>query len=287
MLCTRYAAGRIGRLAAAFAFATLVAAPQAHAVTVSPAVVYLDHATREATITLYNGGKSPEEISVGFAYGLPVADANGATRLALSDSAPAGEPSAVPWLSAFPRRLVLQPGESQLVRILAHPPVGLSDGEYWARVVVSGLGAQPPIEQRDGARVMRIRIGSRVVAGLHYRKGRLTTGLAVRSASVSTDSAGVRLRLDLARSGTAAYLGTLVAHAVDAGGTVLGSSTERVTVYRDILRGWGIPVPAELRGRVVAVRYTIEAARDDLPQGTALSAPALSGTVPLRGRGDR
>ena len=47
---------------------------------------------------------------VEFAFGYPQTDAEGNIQVPLSSEAAAGEPSAVPWLTAFPRRLVLESG---------------------------------------------------------------------------------------------------------------------------------------------------------------------------------
>ena len=91
----------------------------------------------------------PEEIDIAFAFGYPQSDSVGNVTVPFTDSVPAGEPGAVPWLRAFPRRLVLQPGQQQVVRILAQPPENLPDGEYWGRVMVASIGGQPPIQQQQ------------------------------------------------------------------------------------------------------------------------------------------
>src|SRR5688500_4430590 len=113
-----------------------VSALRAAAVSVSPMAVYLDQRTRTGTITLYNAGTRPEEIGVEFAFGYPQSDEAGNITVPITDTVPAGEPSAVGWLQAFPRRLVLQPGQRQVVRIMIRPPEGLEEGEYWARALV-------------------------------------------------------------------------------------------------------------------------------------------------------
>src|SRR5260370_12139035 len=51
-------------------------------------------------------------------------------------------PSASAWIPAFPRRMTIAPLERQTVRLLATPPVGLKDGEYWGRLIISARGGK-------------------------------------------------------------------------------------------------------------------------------------------------
>jgi len=271
---------RTATRAALLAAGLTVSAQSAHAVNVSPAMLYIDSRTREGTVTLFNGGQTPEEIDLGFQYGYHVAGDSGAVRLVLSETAPAGAPSAVTWLRAYPRRLVLAPGETQVVRIIVRPPAGLADGEYWARLVVNAVPQAAAVEQTRGQATMRLRIGTRVVGAVQYRVGHPTTSLAVEQASASRTGDRVDLSLALVRGGNAAWIGRLRAKLLAADGTVLGEHTEPLTVYNGIR--WRFSLPAGGRAaQVAAVEYTLDTRRDDLPAGTALPAAAVSGRVNL------
>src|SRR5690606_6412008 len=161
---------------------------------VSPTSVFMSHGSRTATMTLYNPNPLPEEIEISFAFGYPQSDSAGEVTVPLSEVAPAGEPAATPWLRAFPRRLVLQPGQQQVVRILAQPPSNLPDGEYWSRVLITATGGQPPVEQQVQPDV-RVAINMRtiIVGSLNYRKGNLTTGVAVTAADAVRTGDAIQL----------------------------------------------------------------------------------------------
>lgn len=267
---------------AALVAAAVVAfgAREAAAVNVSPAVLYIDARTREGVVTLYNSGKHPEEIDLGFQWGSHVSDADGVVRLVLADSAPAGAPSALPWLRAYPRRLVLAPGESQVVRVIVRPPAGIAAGEYWARLVVNAVPQVPAVEQTRGEATMRLRIGTRIVGGLHFRVGRPSTSVSVERASAARDGDNVNLTLDLARGGNAAFIGRLRARLLDASGAVVGKEhVEPVTIYQGLR--WRFTIPAADAARVASVEYTLDTERDDLPQGTVLRAAPVQGRVNL------
>ena len=269
------------RLAAAVAIITTLGAGAAalRAVSVSPMSVFMTHSNRTATMTLYNPNPLPEEIEISFAFGYPQSDSTGSVTVPLSDAAPAGEPSAVPWLRAFPRRLVLQPGQQQVVRIMAQPPADVADGEYWSRILVTATGGRPPVEQQVQPDV-RVAITMRtiVVASLNYRKGQLTTGVQMTAASAERTPEGVQVTLDMERTGDAAYLGRIRLQMLDAGGQVVHEEEDYLSVYRNLRRRFTVPGMEN----VATVRYTLETERPELGRTNVIQAPAVSGTISVR-----
>jgi hypothetical protein len=159
--------------------------------------------------------------------------------------------------------MVLQPGQRQVVRIVARPPPGLEEGEYWGRALVHSKGGVPPIEAgRQGVDV-KIDVETVVVVAVNYRNGEVSTGLEVSSAVAALVPDSTVATIDLARTGNAAFLGRLLVEALDDQGTVLGEREEVLAVYRTLRRRVAIPVSS---GAVPArVRYTMDTHRDDLP----------------------
>jgi hypothetical protein len=269
------------RIVVAAAAVTLLAAGAAalRAVSVSPMSVFMSHGSRTATMTLYNPNPLPEEIEITFSFGYPQSDSAGDVTVPLTEVAPEGEPAATSWLRAFPRRLVLQPGQQQVVRLLAQPPADLPDGEYWSRVLVTATGGRPPVEQQVQPDV-RVAISMRtvIVGSLNYRKGRLSTGLSVTDASALRTGDGVQVTLDMERQNQAAYLGRVRLDVLDAAGRTLHQEEDIVSVYRTLRRRFVIPdVPG-----VARVRYTFDTERPELGQANIITAPSVSGTVDVR-----
>ncbi|HUF51747.1 MAG TPA: hypothetical protein VMN60_13055 [Longimicrobiales bacterium] len=250
------------------------------AVSVSPMSVFIDHRTRTGSITLYNPNPLPEEIEISFAFGYPQSDSLGDVTVPLVDEAPANEPSAVPWLRAFPRRLVLQPGQQQVVRILAQPPADIADGEYWSRVLIVATGGRPPVEQQvqPGVRVA-INMRTIIVASLNYRKGnRLATNVSVTAAQARRTADGVQLTLDLARLGEAAYLGRIRLELLASDGRVLALEEDVVSVYRTLRRRFILPDSVAAGARL---RYELATERPELGQSNIITAPPVSGVVTI------
>lgn len=256
-------------------------AGRAEAVTVSPTAVYIDHRTRTATLTLHNPDPNPAEVEISFAFGYPQSDATGTITVPLFEPS-ATDPSAAGWLRAFPRRLILEPGQRQVVRVMVQPPADLADGEYWARVLVSAKGGPPPIEQVQGDKRIQLELRTVLVTALNYRKGAVSTGIAVRAASATASESKVTLTLDLAREGNAAYLGQVRASLVAPNGKVVAEQTEDLAVYREMRRRVELALPAGTRAQGHTVQYTLTSEREDLPPEGPLPTKPISGSVQIR-----
>ena len=264
--------------------ALLAASPAAaRAVTVSPNALFIDSRTRSGVLTLYNPGTTAEEIEITFAFGYPRSDLAGAISVALADSAPSGEPSVLGFVRAFPRRLRLEPGQRQTVRILMQPPAGLAEGEYWGRVLVHSRGGRPPVEQQQGGIHMQIDLETVIVGAVNYRNGTVKTGVAIDSARAAIVAAGdsVRVVADLRRLGNAAYLGHLTLELVGADGRVIGSVDEDLAVYRTLRKVESIAIPARTSLVGASVRYRLTTERPDIDPESRLAAEAVTGSIAL------
>jgi hypothetical protein len=243
--------------------------------------VYIDHRERSGTMTLFNPGSRPEEVQIEFAFGYPQSDENGNVVVPLTDEPAFGEPSALEWITAFPRRLRLEPGQRQVVRLVARPPAGLVDGEYWARALVRAKGGQPPIESiaEDGVAV-QIDLETVIVIPVNYRNGSIRTGLQLQSVSASIEGDSVVTSVHVSRTGNAAFLGRVLVELLDADGNPVGSREEVLAVYRTIERRLALPLPPG--AGAVAARFTMDTNRDDLPPGGALPAEPVVASVAIR-----
>lgn len=250
----------------------------AGAVTVTPSGVYIDHRSRTGTITLYNDGTAAEDIEIAFKFGYPQSDSTGNISVPLADSAPAGEPSALGWLRAFPRRITLQPGQRQVIRILAQPPADLADGEYWARVLVISRGGTPPVEQVEGRVGVRLTMETVIVNPVIYRKGLVQTGVNVARGVMQRTAEGGNLMLDLERHGNAAFLGRVRAELVAPNGEVIARGENSVAVYRTLRVAVPLPLQRPVP-RGATIRYTIDNERPDLPAGGPLPTRVVEGQV--------
>jgi len=264
--------------------ATLVALPaaSARAVTVSPTAVYISAKSPSALLTLINTGSRAEEIELSIGFGYPVSDSLGVLRVDIVDTAASGEPSLTSYLRVFPRRLVLQPGQRQVVRVMVTMPPSAGDGEYWGRVLVKSRGGEPPIEQAQGNVKMQLSLETTFATAVFYHKGDVKTGITVPAVSAKRLSDGAELTIDLKRDGNSAFLGRVRAELVDASGKTVAEVEDVVAVYRSLRRRFEIRSSSPIPAGAYTVRYLVDTERPDLPPQGPIKAVAVRGTVEVR-----
>jgi P pilus assembly chaperone PapD len=272
-----------------FASASLAA----QGVMVAPHAVFIDHSRGSGSVLLYNPGTEPVEVSISTIFGYPTTDSSGNIKLNTIENPDSTVPSALAWVQAFPRRLTVAPKERQTVRLLARPPVGLADGEYWLRLVIAAQAGTVPITGVSDTTAIQVglKLEVRTIIGVNYRKGAVMTGVALSNlrAQVVGDSVITRARLE--RRGNAAFIGMIRETIVDSTGAVraqrIGDSL--ITTYQSPIGVYftmeprlasAIPVPGLARGRYW-LRYEVVAEREDLDPKVVLKAPAVRDSVRL------
>ena len=266
-----------------FLLVTVSGAPAAPGVVVSPHAVYIDHQVRSGAVLLYNPNAEPAEVTMSLLFGYPVTDSTGQMVLRTVEQPDSSMPSAAGWIQAFPQRVTIAPLERQAVRLLARPPSGLPDGEYWARLLVSVVGGRPPIATAiDTAAVQAsVTLEVRTIIGLNYRKGKVQAGLALSNlrARVRGDSLEVWSRLE--RQGNASYMGTVSGTLVDASGQTRGEFSRPIGVYYAVEPRFVTAV-----GRLAPGRYwlklSVASGRGDFPREASLPAPTVRDSVEIQ-----
>ena len=274
---------RIGALLAALAFPSATALAQG--VLVAPHAIVIDHRTRSGSLSLYNPGDDPAEVTLSTFFGYPVTDSTGDFELKTVERPDPSAPSAAGWVEAFPKRMLLAPKERQTVRLLARPPARLPDGEYWARLVVAAKGGTVPVTgvgDSSGITV-GLNLEVRTVLPLQYRKGAVATSVRLSrlAAAVEGDSLAVRMRL--VRMGTAAFIGTIRGALADSSGRTVATLNSPVSVYYEMEPRVTAAIPGgKLAPGTYRLRVEVAAEREDLAPEVLLPTRPVRDSLEVR-----
>ena len=213
-------------------------------VLVAPTVIFINDRGRTGRMEVQNPTAQPREVSIHFAYGLPTSDSLGNVSVVLQDSGIIDPRSAVEWVKAFPRKLVIPPGATQVVRLVANPPASIPDGEYWARIVVRSAEGETtiPVATAEGAITTKLNMIMQTAIMLKYRKGAVNTKIELKGAHAITTDSTVEVTVDLSSTGSASYVGTLSCRLLDADKRVLTQQRCDLAVYRELKRRVDIPI---------------------------------------------
>jgi hypothetical protein len=240
---------------------------EAVAIVVAPTAVYMSHRSPSASVTLFNPGTVPEEVSVEAVFGYPATDEDGNIYLLVAEDSASDPRSAAPWIQAFPRRVVVAPGARQIIRVVGRPPADLPEGEYWSRLVFTSRGQQIPVGGVPDT--MDIRIGLnlevRTIIASTYRKGDVHTGVRVEELDPVLRSDSLVIMPRLVREGNAAYIGQLEVRLEDPAGATAAEWQAQVAVYRELQRRLAWDVSHLPSGRYT-LRLRLATDRDDIPR---------------------
>lgn len=267
-------------------FLVLCAVPlpvAAQGVLVAPHAIFIDHRTRSGFVQLYNPGSEPTEVSIEALFGYPITDSVGQLELKTIEQPDSTLPSAVGWIQAFPRRVVIPPLGRQVIRLLVTPPAGVPDGEYWARLAISAKAGAVPVTGTDTTQgiTVGLNLEVRTIIPLIYRKGAVTTGLAISELRAAMEQDSVVIRAKLTRSGTGSYLGTVRGTLVSPSGGNAGSFDMPIGVYYALDPRFTISKAGLAPGRYL-LRFSVTAERSDIPAEQTLKAPAVRDSIQVQ-----
>lgn len=272
------------RRLAPFAALVLWVAPLAgQGVVIAPHAVFIDGRARSGSVLLYNPNTEPVEVTISLLFGFPVTDSAGRIVLRTVDRPDSTMRSAADWIQAFPRRLTVPPLERQTIRLLATPPAGLPDGEYWARLMIAAKGGQVPVSGVGDTAAVKVglTLEVRTIIGVYFRRGAVRTGVAVSRlrTAVAGDSLAVWSHLE--QLGNAAYIGTIHGTLVDSVGAMRGEFKAPLGVYYTMEPRYAMRIGPLPGGRYwLKLRLTTE--REDLGPEVLLPGAPIRDSVEVR-----
>jgi len=248
---------------------------------VYPHALFTSEAEPSAVFFVQNSGQVAMEAEVALSFGYPASDTLGDVRIKLIENPAPTDPSAVAWVRALPRRMLIQPGGLQAVRVLAQPPDDLPPGEYWCRVIVTGRDLKPPrLQAISGEIQVGLQLETRTIISLSYRRGEVATGARLTGFRATAVDSAVVADLDLERLGNAAYLGRVNLELYDERGGLAGQWDRVIAVYYDLHRSLRCPVAGLQPGRYV-LRVALTTDRADIPLEDVIAAEPLEASTEL------
>ncbi len=260
----------------------ILAAQISASVLVAPTSVYLSEKDRTGRMTIQNPSDSPKEISVYFSYGIPESDSVGNVRIKLEDSTFTDPKSARDWLRVFPRKMILAPGATQVIRFVARPPKDLADGEYWARIVIRSEGSQAtiPVVGEEENITTKLNMIMQTAIILKYRTGNLVAKLDVNETYVNKTDSTYEVFIDMENRGNVSYVGALRVRLLDSGKKIISESRLNLAVYKSLLRKLELPIPLNNSKTPFQIEVSISNDdRKDLPPEGMIQGNSLLYTV--------
>lgn len=253
-------------------------AQQAQAqVSLAPTSLFIFEAGGIGELFVSNRSEVPQEVNVRFEFQFPTSDAAGNISMTTGTPELEAEWGLGEMVRVFPRRLVLQAGETQTLRVQVRPMRDRPDGMFFTRAIVSSNALQQDVGQQEAAEGIRTQINYILEQSIpvFYRKGSNTTGVDVERIEASRAEEGMNLLVHLQRTGNSPFMGTMGAQLFDMNGNQLAESSSSAFFYFDerrrmTLRHEDLP-PGRYR-----VELWFETQRRDMASSNIVQAPRIT-----------
>lgn len=190
---------------------------------VTPPRILLDE-KRGGNITLLNRGTETVR------YRLSLVDMEMLDNGALRRIPEKGAFSGIDYFRFSPREIVLQPGESQRIRIISRFPIGRKDGEYRSHLAFEPIAARKlpsTVESGPQSLTLRFDVRSVVTIPIVARQGLVTASSSLSGVQLVKEADGWHARFRIGRVGNRMVRGDVAVSFISAAGkrSLLGSIT--------------------------------------------------------------
>jgi P pilus assembly chaperone PapD len=254
-------------------------------VLVAPTSVFMSENDRTGRITVQNPSDKPKEISIHIGYGIPVSDSMGDVQITLQDSGVTDPHCAKDWIKAFPEKIVLAPNSTQVIRLRANPPKNLTDGEYWARIVVRSQEGQTSLPTPEGGDKITAKLNMimQTAIMLKYRTGNLLSKLEVLKTDIQQIDTTVIATVLMANRGNVSYVGVLTCRLLDATGKEISKNDIDLAVYYELTRRIKLPIKDSGFARPFKVEISITTAgRTDIAETDIIAGNVVTYSMLVR-----
>ncbi len=251
-------------------------------VVVAPTILFMSDQSRFGTFVVMNRSNTPQEIGVSFKFGFPESDSLGNITMNYNDSLMAQEHSCESWLRGFPQKFILNPGQQQVVRLLASPPAGIQDGEYWTRLITSSTPQAKTIDTVRSGITANITFVLQQVTTVIFKKGYVNTSVQIQGLVSEQDSTSMNLMADVARGGNSPFFGRMSAVVKDHAGNTVYTNQQVLAIYQNkmVVK---FPVPlSDLRSGSYTADFKLESERTDIPGEDMIKIPTVEKSFAFR-----
>ncbi|MCX6162346.1 MAG: hypothetical protein NTV87_13570 [Ignavibacteriae bacterium] len=249
-------------------------------VTVAPVAIHIGETNKNGYMLIRNNSTNADwEVSIEMKFGYPQSDTAGNTYIYFPETEKADDPSAVKWISFFPRKFILKPLEEQTVRIAAKPPKDLKDGEYWGRPIIYSHA----LNAVDTTNKEQIEVGLSVqfqtVIALNYRKGKSSTGINLTSFEGKYENDKIILSAGVKREGICAYIGSMNAKIFNDKNEAVKELKQEIAIYYTLERRIEFDVTGLSKGQYYA-EIEFNTNREE-PGGVIIKGNSITKKIPV------
>lgn len=244
---------------------------------VFPPILFINPLSRGGMVTLTNNSFSDKEVEVVFRFGYVGNDENGNHKLIYNDSLLEEQYSLVPYIKAFPKKVIIKPQKQQVVRFLVRNIGDKPDGTYWTRM---GIRSKDPAKSvtkaEDTSKITAaFELITEVNTLIMFQKGLVNAGVDIPFINTMAVGDTFNLYVNYDRLGNSPFMGNVTIGIFDRNGDPVETFSERLGVFHKLFRRYQFNKAYFPPGSYTA-EFTITNEREDIPEKNTLKFNVLS-----------
>jgi hypothetical protein len=248
-------------------------------VTVAPTMLFIDGKSGIGNLYITNNSASPQEVSISFAFGYPDADSAGNAIIKYGDTLSAKSYSLNPMVRAYPRSFVLGAKQEQTVRLQVRSNNEAKSAFYFTRVKIASSQKSADVERKANDSVTaRINFRFDQILSVFYLKGKVSTGLTIHVVNTSVHDNKLTVLADVERTGTAPFIGSLIAELYSPQGERVALSEDIASIYFRMKNKIDLDISKAGKGKHRLV-LTFETKRSDVAKDDLVQASPVTKEV--------
>lgn len=244
---------------------------------VFPPILFINPLSRGGMVTLTNTGYNDKEVEVIFRFGYVGNDENGNYKLIYTDSLLEQQYSLVPYIKAFPKKIIIKGQKQQVVRFLVRNIGDKPDGTYWTRMGIRFKDpAKPVFKAEDTSKISAaIELVAEVNTLIMFQKGAVNAGVDIPFINTIAVGDTVNLYVNYERLGNSPFMGNVTIGIFDRNGDPVETFSEKLGVFNTLLRRYPFEKENFPPGNY-SVEFTITNEREDVPEKNTLKFNVFS-----------
>ncbi len=244
---------------------------------VFPPILFINPLSRGGMVTLTNNGFSDKEVEVIFRFGYVGNDENGNHKLIFTDTVLEKQYTLVPYIKAFPKKVIIKPQKQQVVRFLVRNIGDKPDGTYWTRM---GIRFRDPAKSvtkpEDTSKITTaIELVAEVNTLIMFQKGAVNAAVDIPFINTIAVGDTFNLYVNYERIGNSPFMGNVTIGIYDRNGDPVETFSEKLGVFSTLLRRYPFEKSNFPPGTYKA-EFTITNEREDIPEKNTLKFNVFS-----------
>lgn len=202
-----------------------------------PPFLFLNEPKRSTQIEIKNNSDLDVEIWFEIKYGYVTNDDSNKIVVKFKEQYDEDDQVSMDWTSVYPTKLLLKPHENRYFRVIVNPPLNLSNGEYWSRILVNSKPLNKRLNIKTGSNEnpqIGFEIQNQQSLPFHYRKGSVKTGIDISNPEIIILDKEISIETNYTRLGNSSYWGIINFELRDKIGKVVKSQSRNIAVYKTL-----------------------------------------------------